>query len=259
MPVQGQDPAWPDKAMFAAILLVLAGAAGLLFRAVYPSLTINDEDLLSLGDDPVSPWGTALCAVTLALGVVALRRQAAWPAYAGSATAVLSLSIYGLVPAFGLLALAFMGLSRREGEETRDDGVQLSAAKWPDKAMATSLFLVVTAGIALTQGILMLQGRFDPIVWTGPPAAAGAAGVLIGLLCLVAAREAYRVERPWLAWAAFVASLATFGFYLIGPLFAMVGMLLLALAHHEGEFDEFAPAVLAVKARRGRRKAAKTA
>ncbi len=243
--------------MFAAILLILAGIVGLVFRLVRPALTINDSNLVSLGD-PASPWGTLLCAATLAAGILCLLRQAAVFAYAGAAFAIASLAMYGLVPALGLLALVAMALSHREGEETRNDGVELPASRWPDKAMAASLFLVVVGGIAITQGLLILGDRFDPILLTQAPNAAGAAGVLVGLLALVAARETYRCQHAWLAWTAFALSFATLGFYLIGPIFALAGMALLSLAHREGEFDEFAADVLAAKGRRRRSRPAKS-
>lgn len=248
MPAEGQDPAWPDKAMFAALLLILAGLAGLAFRLVRPLLTIDESDLPGIGD-PTATLTTVLCAATLLLGLWSFLRQAAWAAYTGAVTAVASLAIYGLVPLLGLAAFAAMALSRREGEETRDDDVQVPALLWPDKAMASSLFLVVVAGIAITQAVFILRGRYDPLL-LDDATLAGALGLAIGLLCLVAARETYHVRRPWLAWTAFVLSFATVGFYLIGPLYALAGMVLLALAHHEGEFDEFAPEVLALKARR---------
>jgi hypothetical protein len=258
MVAEGQDPAWPDKAMFAAILLMLAGALGLLFRLVYDSLVINDEDLLSLGE-PTSVWGTLLCAATFIAGVMCLLRQAATYAYIGAACAVASLSVYGLVPALGFVAVVFMVLSHREGEETHNDGVELSPSLWPDKAMASSLFLVVVGGVALTQGLLILGDRFDPVLLTEFPLVAGIGGIAIGLLALVAARETYHVQRPWLAWTAYLLSFATLGFYLIGPAFALVGMTLLGLAHREGEFTDFAGDVLAVKARRRRGRPGKPA
>lgn len=248
MPAEGQDPTWPDKAMFAALLLILAGVAGLVFRAIYPSLVIDEDDLPGIGD-PDATWTTALCAATLLLGVWSLLRQAAWSAYLGSATAIASLGMYGLIPLYGLGALGAILLSRREGEETRDDDVHLPASLWPDKAMAASLFLVIIAGVAVAQAILILDDRYEPVLLTNATVA-GVVGLAIGALCLVAARESYHVRRPWLVWTAFILSFGTVGFYLIGPLYAVAGMVLLALAHKEGEFDEFAPEVLALKARR---------
>jgi hypothetical protein len=257
MPAEGQDPAWPDKAMFAAILLMLAGIAGLVFRMVHPLLVIDEDDMPGVGD-PTATFTTVLCAVTLLLGLWSFLRQAAWAAFAGAASAVASLAMYGLVSLLGLAAFVAAILSRREGEETRDDDVHLPASLWPDKAMAASLFLVVVGGIAITQAVLILKQRYDPILIPNNTLAGGL-GLFLGALCILAARETYHVRRPWLAWTAFIGSLATVGFFLVGPLYAIVGMVLLLLAHHEGEFDEFAPEVLALKARRRGSKAAKKA
>lgn len=258
MPPEGHDPRWPDKAMFSAMLLIMAGAIGLAFQAVRPFMTINEKGLpLNFADD-VPGYEIAMCLVTLAFGIWSLRRQAAVFAYAGAATAVLSLAVYGLVPALGLLAVLMIVLSHLEGEETSNDGVELDASQWPDKAMATSLMLTVVGAIAITQGSLMLADRFAPILLSSR-VTAGSIGVLVGLLGLVAAWEVYHLRNPWVAWIALFAGMATMGFYLIGPILALTGLILLSKAHDEDEFD---PATFASKPKsrtKGRRAKAKTA
>lgn len=235
MPPSGHDPAWPDKAMFSAILLILAGFVGAAFELSRPLIEVDQERLPTVFTDEIPGYTLAVCLATLAAGVLSLRRQAASFAYLGALLAVLSLGVFGLVPGLGILAAAMMVKSHLEGEETRDDGVELEGSRWPDKAMAASLFLVVVGAIALTQGLLLLGGRFDPIVW-GSPALAGWLVLGVAALCFAGAREVYHVRRPWAGWAGLVLGVGTLGFYAIGPVMALAGMVLLLLAHREQEF-----------------------
>jgi hypothetical protein len=82
----------------------------------------------------------------------------------------------------------------------------------------------------------MLVGRFDPILLTGRPGLAATIGLTVGALLLVAGREVYNLRRPWLGWTALALGCATLGFYVLGPLLALAGMVLLGLAHREDEF-----------------------
>jgi hypothetical protein len=236
MPPAGHDPEWPDKAMFSAILLILAGAVGTAFWLLLPFITVRQDSLPLVFTDDIPGYAVSLCMATMVAGILSLLRQAAVFAYLGAFFAIASLAVYGLVPFLGLIAIVMMVKSHLEGEETRNDGVELEASKWPDKAMATSLFLVVVGAIAVLQGVLMLAGRFDPILLTGQRVLAGALGVAVGLLGFFAAREVYHLRRPWLGWVALALGMATMGFYLIGPVLAAVGLVLLGLAHREQEF-----------------------
>lgn len=245
----GHVPEWPDKAMFSAMLLMLAGGVGAIWRLALPSISVAQDDLPVLFTQDIPGYELTLCLLTLVLGIVCLLRQAAWAAYLGALTAIASLGMYGLVPFFGLLATAAMVKSHLEGEETHDDGFELHGSLWPDKAMAASLLMVVVAGIAVLQGILLLAGRFEPILLSSGRVA-GSIGVLVGLLGFVAAREVYRLRNPWLGWCALAFALATLGFYLIGPVLALIGMVLLGLAHREDEFIIHTPQARAEAARR---------
>jgi hypothetical protein len=231
----GHDPAWPDKALFAAILLILAGAVGAAFQLARPLIEVDQDRMPSIFTDEIPYYTLALSGLVLLSGVLSLRYQAALPAYVGAVLGVASLGVFGLVPALSVLAVAMLVKSHLEGEETRLDGHELHPSQWPDKAMASSLLLVVVGGIAATQGLLILAGDFDPLV-LGNSTVAGVAGLAVGLLALVAARQVYHLRTPWLGWLAFAGGLATLGFYLLGPVLALVGMLMLGLAHREHEF-----------------------
>jgi hypothetical protein len=238
MPPEGHDPAWPDKAMFSAILLILAGFVGAAFEMARPLIEVNQDKLPVLFTNDIPFYTVSLCLIVLASGVLSLRYQAAWPAYAGAIVGIVSLGVFGLVPGLSLVAIGMMVKSHLEGEETRLDGVQLHSSQWPDKAMAASLFLVVVGAIATTQGVLLLTGHFNPILLTGQPMLAGVIGVVAGVAHFVAANRVYKLQSPWTGWVALSLGVLTMGFYLLGPIMAVVGMVLLLLAHREDEFTK---------------------
>lgn len=221
--------------MFSAILLILAGALGVAFQLVRPMIEVSQEKMPDIFTDDIPYYTITMCGIALLSGVLSLRYQAALPAYVGALLGILSLGVFGLVPGLSLLAIAMMVKSHLEGEETRLDGHQLEVSQWPDKAMASSLFMVVVGGVAITQAALLASGRFDPIVLSSRGLAAGI-GFAVGLLLLVAARQVYHLRTPWLGWVALALGTATLGFYLLGPVLAVIGMVLLALAHREQEF-----------------------
>lgn len=254
MPPAGHAPEWPDKAMFAAILLVLAGAVGLAFALVKPILVIDEDGLPTVFADQIPGYTVTLCSGVLVAGVLSLWRQAALFAYLGAALALASLAVYGLVPILGLLAVATMVKSHLEGEETRNDGIQVHPSKWPDKALAASLFILVVAAIAITQAFLLIGGRLTALLWGEQSLVAGLVGLAIGLVGVLAAREVYNLRRAWMGWFALVLGLGTLGFYLIGPVLALIGMALLGLAHREQEFLAAAAGEYDPASRRRRRR-----
>lgn len=242
--------------MFSAILLVLAGFVGGTFELTLPLMEVDQDRLPVLFTDDLPYYTLTLCALVVVSGLLSLRYQSALFAYVGAVLAILSLGLFGLVPALAFVAIGFMVKSHLEGEETHLDGRELDPSKWPDKTMAASLFLVVVASIAILQAILILLDRFDPILlpWA---AFASLFGLAVGAFGLWAAREVYHQRRPGAGWLGFALGLATVGFYLVGPLMAVAGMVLLALAHREDEFAGHATAPAAAtsapKRRRGRR------
>jgi hypothetical protein len=235
---------WPDKALFSAMLLVLAGFVGALFQVVRPLIEVDQERMPTIFTDEIPFYTLTLSLAALTFGTLSLRYQAAVFAYLGAAAGILSLGVFGLVPALSLVAIGFMVKSHVEGEETRFDRHTVRSTLWPDKAMASSLIMTVVGGIAVTQATLMLTGHFDPILLTGRPGLAATIGLTVGALLLVAGREVYNLRRPWLGWTALGLGCATLGFYVIGPLLALTGMVLLGLAHREDEFLVHAPEAL---------------
>ncbi|HUR64376.1 MAG TPA: hypothetical protein VM241_07835 [Candidatus Thermoplasmatota archaeon] len=253
MPPSSHRPEWPDKAMFAALCLILGGGLGLLFEVGRGLLFVNQDALYLFTSD--IPFYTLACtAATLLLGIACLRTQAALYGYLGAAAALLSLALFGLVSFLGAAAVAFLVKAHLEGEETRNDGIRLSAEQWPDKALAAAMVLFVGGALTLAQAFAVLFNSYRPVLVTG--VAATGLDAVAGLAALWAARETYHLRRPWAGAAAAVLLVAAAATYVLGPALGVAALVLLSLARREGEFHP-EPAVRAeLQAERRARKAA---
>jgi hypothetical protein len=240
MVAEGHPPEWPDKAMFAALLLIVGGALGLLVEGLRMVATVKSGLPAGILDLYPTWLSVAMSAFTLVFGILSLRAQAALFGYLGAATGLLSLAYAGLVPGLSLLAIALLVKSRMEGEETRNDGVTLHSSQWPDKAMAASLFLAVGAGVLLVQGIEIALDAFQPILLRdlGLDWLAATLDLVAALVMLAAARDVYNLRRPLLGVVGAFLGLVTFGLYALGPVLALLVLVLLRLAKKEDEFSK---------------------
>ena len=237
MPPQGHLAEWPDKAMFAAILLILAGGIGLLVEILRLIATVDSKPLVPGILDTYPGWLSATFAgLTLVFGVLCLRAQAMSWGLLGVASALASLAYFGLVPFLGLVALGMLIKSKMEGEETRNDGVVLHGSMWPDKALAASLLLFVAGSVILMQALLILLDKFQPVILKGMEWLVVPVDTVAALMCFVAARSIYRLKGSLLGWLAAVAGIVTFGLYALGPVLGAGAAVLLRLAAKEGEF-----------------------
>lgn len=234
------DPEWPDKAMFAAYLLILGGAIGLAVEGLRFVGTVKDNLPPGILEDYPHWLSTLLAGVTLVLGVFCLRTQAAVFGYTGALAGLFSLAYAGLLPFLSLLVIYMLVKSKLEGEETRNDGVILHPGLWPDKAMAASLFLVVGGAVILLQGIFIGTGDYEPIVLKGMAPLAMGIDVVVGAFSIWAARQIYHLRRPWAGFAAAGGLLVTFGLYVLGPALAVTTFTFMLLAGKEDEFAKHA-------------------
>ncbi|MEK6985455.1 MAG: hypothetical protein AABX89_03610 [Candidatus Thermoplasmatota archaeon] len=237
MPQSGHDPEWPDKAMFAALLLIVGGAIGLLVEILRLVATVNEPVVPGILEDYPTFLSALFAGLTLLFGILALRTHAMLWGLLGVATAFASLAYFGFVPFLGLVALAMLIKSKLEGEETRNDGITLHASQWPDKAMAASLFLFVGGAVILVQAILILLDNFQPVILKGMEAFVVPLDLAAALFCFGAAREVYKLRRSWLGTVGAIACIATLGLYALGPALGVLAIVLLRLADKEGEFD----------------------
>jgi hypothetical protein len=93
--------------------------------------------------------------------------------------------------------------------------------------------------VALAWGAALLGGDYDVGAWT---AALGLAALVTALVGLVAAWRLYHQSHPWLGVLAAALDVATFPFFVVGPLIAVAMLVLIRMAAGEDEFAEPAAA-----------------
>ncbi|HUR61469.1 MAG TPA: hypothetical protein VM286_03790 [Candidatus Thermoplasmatota archaeon] len=233
MPASNHLAAWPDKAMFSAMCLILGGGLGFLFELLRPFIVTGGDLYLFTNDIP--GYTLAATGVTLVLGIVCLRTQAALFGYLGALAALLSLGLFGLVSFLGLASIAFMVKAHLEGEETRNDGITLSSDQWPDKALAASMVLFAAGSLMLVQGIAIAMGSYRATLL--PDTLEFLLDLAAGVATVAAAREVFHLRRPWAGMAGAFLCIATFGMYVLGPALGIAAFVLLHLAQKEEEFD----------------------
>lgn len=230
---------WPDKRLYACTILIVAGLAGMAFDLVL--WTIQPRFAKGFPQVLVDAWPSAsfvlsLFAVALAFLSLRLRRNAL--AFASAALGFISLGSLGVESLLSLVALGFLFASSRENE---DHGPDLHVRLWPDKSLAAALIAYVSALTALVWAGILLAG-IVVIGSTTLSLALGAIGLVAAGLQTMAARSLARQQSPRLAVVASLVSAAAFSFYVVGPMLAVAGLVLLKLADNE---DEFAPAAAA--------------
>jgi hypothetical protein len=236
------DPEWPDKAVYSAMILTLAGALGIMFSLLRMLDAVGENESL-----PIlylwPPWIMLLLSVaTTTLGGFGVRHHSALFVYSGAATGMASLAALGLVPVLCFAAIGFMIRAHIEGEDTSLATPTPPPEDWPDKAMAASMLLFVTGLLTLFQAGLTFadqvtlqpfgadMGRF---VW-------GAWLVVAGVFCAWASWEIYHLRRPWSGAVGGVVGILALGLYIVGPLLAIVALVMMALAARENEFHAHA-------------------
>lgn len=243
MPRTVHPPEWPDKIMFAAMLLAIAGALGAIFATLRLAGLTIDKGIADTLEVTGAELSLVLSLATAALALHGIRHQAAVWAWLAAGTAVLSMGMLGLVPVLALVAAGFLVRSRMEGEETTHDERRLDASLWPDKALAASLLLFVGGAILLLQALVVDRNDLLlPEEVRGASDAVAAASLAAGVWSVYASFEVYRLRRPWTGHLAAGLNAATFAFLVLGPALALATFLLLRKARGEREFEEAAAA-----------------
>lgn len=227
---------WPDKALYAATLLLITSMLGLIHGLAFSAvdITLSGEIPWLLRAWP--PEAVLLLSAVEAVGaVMALRRQQTEWALAAGVAGVVSFSVFGLGSIIALVALVFVGLARREGEDAPAPDEALDAETWPDKALAASTVLVVSGVLTLGWG---LANAREAVAFQGymPQVAFGWICIGIGLLCLAAAALLYRQDGALVGIAAAVGSILGLALYVVGPLLGLAALYLIREAKKEDEF-----------------------
>jgi len=239
MAAEGHHPHWPDKAMFASIMLILAGTMGTLFGLVasLPNSTLGGTGRIPawLRDYP-GYLQLGLSIATLVLGFVSLRAKQKRFAYVGCATGLASLGFLGLVPVLSFIAVGFLVQAHREGEDMTGTARKFAAHDWPDKALAASLFLLVAGVLAALWGALILFGAADAVILRDLGWLEGGFDVAAGIWCAGAAWQIYHLRQAWTGFVGIGLACLSMGLYVVGPLLAVTALVLMVLATREREF-----------------------
>ena len=230
---------WPDKALYASVLLFVTGFVGALtgLVAILVPLQYGTDVPGWLSDWP--PWiiiATSLATVVVAY--VALSRRNSIFAFVACATGVLSLGFMGANVVLSLIALYFVIRSRGEGEHTNPLTRRLTADMWPDKTLAAGLLMLIVGVLTLVWGLAI---AFDGVTYQGyllPAPAFGAGAAAFGVLALIAARGLYVQKGALFALFAAVGAGVSVALWVIGPVLAATAVLLVLLGAKEREFVE---------------------
>lgn len=226
---------WPDKHLYAALLLSIGAIIGALFAtAAYaiPVTLSNDVKTNVAGWN--WPFGVLLPAIALPLAVAAYRLRKPWLGFVAAGIEVASFGALGVSSLLGLVAIGFLIRARAEGEHANPATRGLHARHWPDKSLAASLLFAVAGLSLLVWGAVLVTGSLvlhflDHMLW-------GVASLAAGLIALAGAVLSYRQRSFGFCVGAAVAVGMSLGFVVVGPALAMGAAVFLAQAKGEGEF-----------------------
>ncbi len=230
---------WPDKALYGATLLSITALLGIIHGAALSLLdiTVSEEGSLPGFLTNYPPELVLLFSLTAGvLGWLALSRQDTRLALAGCVAGILSFSLLGLGSALSVIALVFVFLSRREGEDASEETAELTTEMWPDKALAASVVVLVAGVVTIGWGYALAQGAVQFEGYTDDPVAFGWIAMGLGLLALLSALLLYRQRSPLLAALGCLGIVFALGLYVLGPILALAGLVLIWQAWREDEF-----------------------
>lgn len=227
---------WPDKHLYASILLMIGAAMGAGYALVIAAIPVTySPDMPDLLRGSNFTWSLVLSGVGLALAIGCYRSTSPTLGFFAAGAEVLSLGALGITPLLAVAATGFLVVARKEGEHENPATRRLAAHHWPDKALAAALLLFVSAiaslvwAYALLGGVLDVRG-VDTQMW-------GLASLAAGVLALAAAALSYRQRAYWLCIAATVLVAVTGSFVVLGPALSIGSIALLVRARREDEFD----------------------
>ena len=233
---------WPDKALYASVLLFVTGFVGIVNGIVRMGLglTYSARVPTVLADYP-SQLTVALSVVTVAFAYVALQRKNTNWTVLGAVAAVVSLGFIAINLALALVSLWFVVLSRREEEDRNPATLLLTADMWPDKTLAASLLMLIGGISALVWGTAIAGDLVTYDGYLGPAWLFGSAVALIGVAGIVSARELYFQRGRAFAMVSALLLVASASFWIIGPALGIAGAVLVQLGKAEDEFEDETP------------------
>ncbi len=226
---------WPDKTLYGSIMLLVSASVGFIYAGFVTVFDIAySKNVPKLLVATPSEWTLLLSGVAAALAYVSFRKLSPGWGMIGGVAGILSMGMLGLGALFSLIALAFLVKARLEGEDTALETRDLGPEDWPDKSLAASLLLLMTAVVSGLWGYGLVAGSISMGTFGR---GFGIVGLLATPFCLSAAYTLYHQRASWLGFVAAVFGIVSFGAYVLGPLFSIAALILLVQARGEGEFN----------------------
>lgn len=236
MAATGHAPEWPDKIMAAALFALLGSLLAVLHAGMqYAGVSFNEAS-----SNPLSFVPTATMLLFGVLGVTAgtfaYIHQSWILCVAAILCGVLSFGLLGAAPLVSMVAIIPLVQSFAEGEETKLDRHRFHSHQWPDKAVMAGVVLGAAGGVTLTYGVLLMVDVATAPVLPTEPMLWGIVSIAAGLIGLAAGREVFRLRHAWTGWVGTAVLVIAAGFYVVGPILALVGLVYMSLAYKEAEF-----------------------
>lgn len=226
---------WPDKHLYAALLIVIAAVIGGLFAVVaYTVPVTTSSEIVTSVAGWNWPFGVLLPAIALPLALAAYRTRRPWLGFVAAGIEVASFGALGVSSLVAIVAIVLLFRARAEGEHENPATRDLHAHHWPDKSLAAALLFLVAAVSLLVWGGMLLSGWLDLrsmelTLW-------GVGSILASLVAFGAAVLCYRQQRFGACVVAAVVVAFSLGFVVVGPALALGAGIYLARAKGEGEF-----------------------
>lgn len=230
---------WPDKHLYASILLLIGAGLAAAFTIVVYVIPIRYaqkmptfvEGALTSGE---LPWGLVFPTVSIVLALISFYKRIPALGFVAAGIEFVTFGALGVSSLLALAAIVFLVRARREGEHRNPQTAALHAMHWPDKALAAALLLAIGGLAALVWGAIILTGwldvrQFDGVAW-------GVLSLVGAALAFAGAATGYWQRSLALAFVGSVALAATMSFVVIGPALAIGAFTLLLRARREGEF-----------------------
>lgn len=229
---------WPDKSLYAAVVLFLTGFVGVLTWAVTETMPVAYAPRA----EQVFAFWPAWAILVFSLLAVAAASVALWQrstrwSLTGSGFAFLSIGFFGVNALLALVALVFVHRAWKEGEDANPATRVLTADMWPDKLLAASLVMLIGGVVTFVWGFAIL---FDAVTYqgyvaTGVPFGLGA--VVAGIVALWASSRLYMQRGAVLGVVATVLLGAAVALWVVGPILALAAFVLILLGAREEEFE----------------------
>ena len=227
---------WPDKHLYAALLLVLAALIGGAFAVVAYVVPVTlSRDVPTDVAGWNWPFGVLLPAIALPFAYLSYRLRRPWMGFVAAGIELVSVGALGVSSFLALAAIGFLLRARAEDEHQNPATKDLHPHHWPDKSLAAALLFLVAAVGLFTWGAMLLTGwlsvrSLDLTMW-------GIGSIFASLLAVAGAVFCYRQRNFVACVGAAVAVALSLGFVIVGPALALGAGLLLYGARREGEFE----------------------